>query len=75
LGAVLQCSAQNLVWMLCARVVNGIGTGILNAIVPVWSAEVASHTSRGAFIGMFILTLSLLQPLSNVHILQLWNSP
>ena len=36
--------------MLCARVVNGIGTGILNAIVPVWSAEVATHTSRGAFI-------------------------
>ncbi|PCH43224.1 general substrate transporter [Wolfiporia cocos MD-104 SS10] len=49
-GAALQCSAQNLAWMCCARVVNGIGTGFLNAIVPVWSAEVASHTSRGAFI-------------------------
>ena len=36
--------------MCCARVVNGIGTGVLNAIVPVWSAEVATHTSRGAFI-------------------------
>ena len=36
--------------MCCARIVNGIGTGHLNAIVPVWSAEVASHTSRGAFI-------------------------
>lgn len=36
--------------MLLARVINGIGTGFLNAIVPVWSAEVASHTSRGAFI-------------------------
>ena len=33
--------------MLCARVINGIGTGYLNAIVPVWSAEVATHTSRG----------------------------
>jgi MFS family permease len=52
LGASLQCSAQNIAWMLCARVVNGIGTGILNAIVPVWSAEVATHTSRGAFIAM-----------------------
>lgn len=50
IGATLQCSAQNIAWMLCARVVNGIGTGYLNAIVPVWSAEVASHTSRGAFI-------------------------
>ncbi|KAI0729752.1 general substrate transporter [Fomitopsis betulina] len=50
IGATLQCSAQNVAWMLCARVINGIGTGYLNAIVPVWSAEVASHTSRGAFI-------------------------
>ncbi|KAI0937922.1 hypothetical protein AcV7_003256 [Taiwanofungus camphoratus] len=50
IGATLQCSAQNIAWMLCARVINGIGTGFLNAIVPVWSAEVASHTSRGAFI-------------------------
>lgn len=33
--------------MLCARFINGIGTGHLNAIVPVWSAEVATHTSRG----------------------------
>ncbi|KIK66531.1 hypothetical protein GYMLUDRAFT_257775 [Collybiopsis luxurians FD-317 M1] len=52
LGASLQCSAQNLAWMLCARVINGIGTGFLNAIVPVWSAEVATHTSRGAFISL-----------------------
>ncbi|KAL4246410.1 major facilitator superfamily protein [Abortiporus biennis] len=50
LGSALQCSAQNIAWMLCARVINGVGTGCLNAIVPVWSAEVATHTSRGAFI-------------------------
>ncbi|TFY63951.1 hypothetical protein EVJ58_g2943 [Rhodofomes roseus] len=50
LGAVLQCSAQNVAWMLCARLINGIGTGHLNAVVPVWSAEVASPKSRGAFI-------------------------
>lgn len=34
LGASLQCSAQNHVWMICARLINGWGTGILNAIVP-----------------------------------------
>lgn len=48
-GAVLQCSAQNADWMFCARVFTGIGTGILNAITPVWATETASHTSRGAF--------------------------
>lgn len=45
--------------MCCARVINGIGTGFLNVIVPVWSAEVASHTSRGAFIA-FEFTLNIL---------------
>ncbi len=49
--------------MLCARVINGIGTGYLNAIVPVWSAEVATHTSRGesqfpnSYIALVFLTL------------------
>ena len=34
-GACLQGSAQNHVWMIFARLINGFGTGILNAIVPV----------------------------------------
>ncbi|KAJ5982890.1 hypothetical protein N7481_004989 [Penicillium waksmanii] len=51
-GACLQCSAQNANWMYCARVFNGIGTGILNAITPVWVAETVGHTSRGQFIAM-----------------------
>ncbi|SPO04188.1 related to sugar transport protein STP1 [Cephalotrichum gorgonifer] len=52
LGASLQCSAMNATWMICARLVNGIGTGILNAIVPVWATETAEHTSRGQFIAI-----------------------
>jgi hypothetical protein len=32
--------------------VNGVGTGILNAIVPVWATEAAEYTSRGQFIAM-----------------------
>ncbi|RMY89873.1 hypothetical protein D0864_06365 [Hortaea werneckii] len=45
-GAALQCSAMNADWMFCARVFNGVGTGILNAITPVWATETASHTSH-----------------------------
>ena len=52
LGASLQCSAQNHAWMICARLVNGWGTGILNAIVPVWATETSEHTSRGQFISI-----------------------
>ncbi|KJX93412.1 MFS monosaccharide transporter like protein [Zymoseptoria brevis] len=51
-GACLQCSAMNANWMICARLVNGIGTGILNAIVPVWATETAEHTSRGQFVAI-----------------------
>ncbi|KAI9697657.1 MAG: hypothetical protein M1836_004607 [Candelina mexicana] len=52
LGATLQCSAQNHVWMIFARLINGWGTGILNAIIPVWATETAEHTSRGQFIAI-----------------------
>ncbi|CZR62174.1 probable transporter (major facilitator superfamily) [Phialocephala subalpina] len=52
LGASLQCSAQNHIWMIFARLINGWGTGILNAIVPVWATESVPHTSRGQFIAI-----------------------
>ena len=39
-------------WMICARLVNGWGTGILNSIIPVWATETAEHTSRGQFIAI-----------------------
>lgn len=52
LGAALQCSAQQTAWMCGSRFVNGVGTGILNAVVPVYSSETAEHTSRGAFIAI-----------------------
>ncbi|KAI9055011.1 hypothetical protein LZ554_002152 [Drepanopeziza brunnea f. sp. 'monogermtubi'] len=51
-GASLQCSAQNHIWMIFARLINGFGTGILNAIVPVWATESVPHTSRGQFIAI-----------------------
>lgn len=52
IGATLQCSAQNHAWMICARLINGWGTGILNAIVPVWATETAEHKSRGQFVSI-----------------------
>lgn len=38
--------------MIFARLINGWGTGILNAIVPVWATETAEHTSRGQFVAI-----------------------
>lgn len=51
LGTALQVSAQNIVWMMLARVLSGIGTGIFNAVVPVWVAELSRHDKRGQAIG------------------------
>ncbi|KAG0649043.1 MFS general substrate transporter [Hyphodiscus hymeniophilus] len=51
-GACLQCSAQNHVWMIFARLINGGGTGVLNAVTPVWATETASHKSRGQFVAI-----------------------
>ncbi|KAI5298957.1 GTPase-activating protein [Ascosphaera pollenicola] len=61
-GAALQASAQNHIWMIFGgvinadskpgRLINGFGTGILNAIVPVWATETAEHTSRGSFLAI-----------------------
>ncbi|KAK4698355.1 hypothetical protein P7C70_g7926, partial [Phenoliferia sp. Uapishka_3] len=52
IAAPLQAAAQNSTWMIMSRIVNGIGTGALNAIVPVWSAETSGHLSRGFFIAL-----------------------
>ncbi|KAL9046944.1 MAG: hypothetical protein Q9214_000352 [Letrouitia sp. 1 TL-2023] len=52
IGASLQTSAQNHTWMIFARLINGWGTGILNAIVPVWATETAEHKSRGQFVAI-----------------------
>jgi hypothetical protein len=35
-----------------ARIFNGIGTGMLNAITPVWATETAEYTSRGQFVSI-----------------------
>ena len=59
LGAALQASAQNVTWMMFARIIGGIGCGHLNTVVPVWTSEIADPRLRGAFVGtQFTLALS-----------------
>ena len=65
IGASLQCSAMNADWMICgkptsqeldiqtnrssARLINGIGTGMLNVIVPVWVSSSPKRFLRKCF--------------------------
>lgn len=52
IGAALQCTAMNPSWMIVSRLINGIGTGVLNATVPVYGSELSDYESRGQFIAM-----------------------
>ena len=38
LGSSLQVAAQNAPWMLCARILAGVGTGGISAVIPVWGS-------------------------------------
>lgn len=59
IGAVLQCSAQNVGMMFVARIIGGIGCGHLNTVVPIWTSEIADPRLRGAFVAVqFTLALS-----------------
>ncbi|KAL8997303.1 MAG: hypothetical protein Q9169_003395 [Polycauliona sp. 2 TL-2023] len=42
---LLQASAYNITWMCFARVISGVGVGAIDCVVPVWSAEVSSHSA------------------------------
>lgn len=59
LGAILQASAYNITWMCCARVIAGVGVGALDCVVPVWSAEISSHSARGAFLAIEFFMVSI----------------
>ena len=58
LGAALQASAMNITWMCIARIIAGVGVGAIDCVVPVWSAEVSSHSARGAFLAIEFFMVS-----------------
>ncbi|KAJ5429251.1 hypothetical protein N7491_006267 [Penicillium cf. griseofulvum] len=50
-GGALQAAAQNSDFMICARVLTGIGTGALTGTTPVLVSETSSADHRGGFLG------------------------
>ena len=51
-GAVLQCSAQNVAHLVVGRVVAGLAIGITSSQVPVYLAELAPSRIRGRVVGI-----------------------
>ncbi|KAF2673372.1 high affinity glucose transporter [Microthyrium microscopicum] len=52
LGAIIQCSAQNIGHLCAGRVVSGIAIGICSAMVPVYQAEIAPKEIRGRVVSL-----------------------
>ena len=47
LGALLQATAYTRAHMIVARIVSGMGMGIINSTVPVFQAEFSPKATRG----------------------------
>lgn len=59
IGAVLQATPFGRAQMIAARVVSGLGMGIINSTAPVLQAEVSPKASRGLFVCMQLSVLNL----------------
>jgi MFS family permease len=54
-GGALQAASTSADFILIARVVTGLGTGALTAIIPVYVAETSTSTGRGRFLGLVFI--------------------
>ena len=51
-GAILQCTAQNLAMILVGRILTGWAVGLLSMAVPVYNSECADPKIRGFIVGL-----------------------
>ncbi|KAG8696202.1 hypothetical protein FRC09_008664 [Ceratobasidium sp. 395] len=58
-GAVFQAASQNVRMLIVARVVCGLGVGIVNSTVPVLQAEISPKATRGLFVCIQLTVLNL----------------
>ena len=52
IGGALQGCAYTVAHLIVARVVSGIGNGLITSTVPVWQAEIAKPEKRGKLIAL-----------------------
>ncbi|KAL1301913.1 hypothetical protein AAFC00_006091 [Neodothiora populina] len=51
-GAALQAAAQGTAYLIAGRVVGGIGMGLTTTMIPIWVAETARASTRGAMVAI-----------------------
>lgn len=50
IGAILQTAAHGIAFLIVARIVTGLGNGLLTTTVPLYAAECSKATNRGRLI-------------------------
>ncbi|KAF7325820.1 General substrate transporter [Mycena kentingensis (nom. inval.)] len=52
LASIIQMFSPNLAFLMVGRMIQGLGTGILSTIVPIYQVEIAPAHKRGMFISL-----------------------
>lgn len=50
LGALIQTTSYSVAQMIAGRIVAGVGNGMTTTAIPIWQAETAKASRRGALI-------------------------
>ncbi|CAE6459452.1 unnamed protein product [Rhizoctonia solani] len=58
-GAIFQTASQSSAMLIVARVISGIGLGIINSTVPVLQAEFSPKATRGFYVCIQLTVLNL----------------
>lgn len=56
LGIALEASAYNQSWIICARVIAGVGVAHMNCVAPTWVGEVSEAAHRGKLFALVYLS-------------------
>jgi sugar porter (SP) family MFS transporter len=62
LGGVISFLSPSYGWLLIGRVVSGFGVGLISLVAPIYLAEIAPTSTRGAFVSVhqFALVIGIL---------------
>ena len=55
IGAIIQCTAQNIAQLIVGRIICGIGVGIMTSTVGIWQGEVCPAKTRGRYLTFQLL--------------------
>ena len=59
IGAVLSVAAVNVAMLICVRIIQGFGLGMLICLVPLYLTEIAQPAFRGLLSGLTVMSFGM----------------